>query len=270
MHSHHDGEVWGLALVGGTSRYVTSADDNKILMYDISTKRCVQKGLVNLNEATTAKPASNKFVGGASSLSSEPPEKQSRALAYNEKLNHLAVASNNGFVTIRQVSMDQGSDLNQIIHTIKDAKEWIECMAYNPACDKLAAGSHDNNIYIYNAKSKYSKFAVLKAHNSFITCFDWSLSDSPSLIKSNCGAYELLFFNVDSKKQDPGGASGTVGTEWATNTCKLGWSVQGIYPPGCDGTHINGVDFSSDQTLIATGDDYGLVNIYRNPALEDH
>jgi microtubule-associated protein-like 1/2 len=46
--------------------------------------------------------------------------------------------------------------------------------------------------------------------------------------------------------------------------------VQGIYPVGCDGTHINGVDFSSDQTLIATGDDYGLVNIYRNPALETH
>lgn len=53
-------------------------------------------------------------------------------------------------------------------------------------------------------------------------------------------------------------------------SCKLGWSVQGIYPPGCDGTHINGVDLSKDETLIATGDDYGLVNLYRNPCLEGH
>lgn len=87
-------------------------------------------------------------------------------------------------------------------------------MAYNPQGDKLAAGSHDNNIYVYNAKTKYSKYCVLKAHNSFLTCFDWSLDGT--YIKSNCGAYELLFFNVNAKKQDPGGASGTVGTEWAT------------------------------------------------------
>lgn len=46
--------------------------------------------------------------------------------------------------------------------------------------------------------------------------------------------------------------------------------MQGIYPAGCDGTHINGVDLSKDETLIATGDDYGLVNFYRNPALEEH
>ena len=185
-------------------------------------------------------------------------------------MNHLAVATNTGVVTIRQVNMQQGGDLNQIIYTLNDSKEWIECMAYNPLCDKLAVGSHDNNIYVYNVKAKYQKYCVLKGHTSFITGLDWSLSDSPSYIKSNCGSYELLFFNVDSKKQDTGGASSTVGTEWATNNCKLGWSVQGIYPTGCDGTHINGVDFSSDQTLIATGDDYGLVNIYRNPALEDH
>ena len=27
---------------------------------------------------------------------------------------------------------------------------------------------------------------------------------------------------------------------------------------------------SKDQTLIATGDDYGLVNVYRSPCREDH
>jgi hypothetical protein len=46
--------------------------------------------------------------------------------------------------------------------------------------------------------------------------------------------------------------------------------VEGIYPSGTDGTHINGVDLTIDQTLIATGDDYGLVNFYRNPAREGH
>jgi len=69
-------------------------------------------------------------------------------------------------------------------------------------------------------------------------------------------------------KQDPSGASNTVSTVWQTNSCKLGWNVQGIFPAGCDGTHINSVDMSNDECTIATGDDFGLVNIYRNPCVE--
>jgi hypothetical protein len=44
--------------------------------------------------------------------------------------------------------------------------------------------------------------------------------------------------------------------------------VDGIFPAGVDGTHINGVDFSQDGNLIATADDYGLVSIFRNPAVK--
>lgn len=46
---------------------------------------------------------------------------------------------------------------------------------------------------------------------------------------------------------------------------KFGWHVDGIFPSGCDATHINSVDASADGCLIATGDDFGLVNIFRNP-----
>lgn len=53
--------------------------------------------------------------------------------------------------------------------------------------------------------------------------------------------------------------------EWETNSSKFGWLVDGIFPSGTDGTHINSVSFSNDYSLIATADDYGLVNIFRNP-----
>jgi len=71
-------------------------------------------------------------------------------------------------------------------------------------------------------------------------------------------------------QRDPGGASKTVGTVWADQTCKLGWSVQGIFPSGCDGSHINSVAMTKDQKLLASGDDYGLVCMYNNPLLEGH
>ena len=34
-----------------------------------------------------------------------------------------------------------------------------------------------------------------------------------------------------------------------------------------DGSHINGVEVSQDKKLIASADDFGLLNIYRYPCL---
>lgn len=42
------------------------------------------------------------------------------------------------------------------------------------------------------------------------------MSTNPEYIRSNCGAYELLFFNVNNKQQDKGGPRNTVNTEWLT------------------------------------------------------
>lgn len=41
--------------------------------------------------------------------------------------------------------------------------------------------------------------------------------------------------------------------------------MEGIFPKGCDGTHINGVWQSNSKKLLATGDDWSLVNVYRYP-----
>lgn len=132
----------------------------------------------------------------------------------------------------------------------------------------MAIGSHDNFIYVIDAKTYNSDkpFLKLSGHSSFITGLDWSLDNK--FIRSVCGAYELLFFNIENKKRDPSGASNTTETKWATQTCKFGWNVQGIFPSGTDGSHINSVAMSHDQKLIASGDDYGLVCLYRNPLLE--
>jgi WD40 repeat protein len=140
---------------------------------------------------------------------------------------------------------------------------------YNPSETRLAAGSHDNNIYIYDiVDTGYSLFTVLHGHTSYITSLDWS--EDGNYIRSNCGSYELLFFDVEGKEQEKSGASNLRSTEWATQNCKLAWNVQGIYPYGTDGSHINGVACLKSKKLIATGDDYGLVNVYNDPCLEGH
>jgi len=104
-------------------------------------------------------------------------------------------------------------------------------------------------------------------HNSFITAFDWS-ADS-TYIRTVCGAYEKLYFNIVDKTHDSAGLSNTKDAVWATKTTKLGWDVQGIHPSGEDGTHINQVALSPDGSLIVSCDDWGLVNIYNYPVLEN-
>ena len=110
-----------------------------------------------------------------------------------------------------------------------------------------------------------SKKFTLKGHNSFIVNIDWSIDGA--YLRSNCGAHEVLYWTVSDAgaQQDKNGRSNTRGVTWATKHTKFSWNVEGIFPAGCDGTHINGVDGSHDGTLIATGDDFGLVNIFRDP-----
>jgi WD40 repeat protein len=255
MESHSDGEVWGLA-IASSDNVITSGDDNKLKTWSVSQRKCIARGQICDQDRKVKR-------GGASTLSTLPDSKCSRAVAYNPTNGHVAVGHNDGTLTVR-ASFD---NLDSIVAQANHSREWIEDMEYSPDGSKLAVGSHDNKIYVYSVPD-YQLVGKCQKHNSFITSVDWSADGS--YIRSVCGAYELLFFNGNSYEQDPSGASNTTGTQWATNNAKFGWLVDGIFPPGTDGSHINYVDFSSDGQLIATGDDYGLVNIFRNPARLGH
>lgn len=47
------------------------------------------------------------------------------------------------------------------------------------------------------------------------------------------------------------------------------FSLPGIWPDGADGTDVNSVDRSKGKQLVATGDDFGNVNLYRYPCVSE-
>lgn len=252
MKSHDSGELWGLG-IADKDHFVTSADDNKLFSWNITNRKWVSEGQI-CDEDKKSK------AGGASSMTEYAPSKCARAIDVNVHGNgHVAVGHNDGRVTIRS----SFKKLNDITHTLTDSDEWIEAISYSPCGSKLAVGSHDNNVYVYDASS-YELLGKCTKHNSFIVSVDWS--EDSSYLRTVCGAHELLFFTAENCEQDTSGASNTKGIKWATNSAKYGWLVTGIFPAGTDGTHINHVDFSNDGQLIVTADDYGLVNVWRNPA----
>lgn len=81
-------------------------------------------------------------------------------------------------------------------------------------------------------------------HNATITNIDWSADCS--YIRSVCNAYELLFFDAKSCEQDTSGASNTKDMLWASQHCKFGWFVDGIFPKDVSGDHVNAVDTNED------------------------
>ena len=79
----------------------------------------------------------------------------------------------------------------------KCAKEWISDLKFAPNGQNIAIGSHDDAIYIYSVPAFKKRFRM-KKHSSYLTHIDWS--EDSMYLHSNCGAYELLFWDANSGK----------------------------------------------------------------------
>lgn len=174
---------------------------------------------------------------------------------------------------------------------------WIGDIKFSPNGRILAAGSHDKRLYAYdvpalltgdasndsewetwmNCLNNKPKFEFNK-HSSSVNHFDFSLDGQ--YFQSTCQAGELLFGYPDSGKQETSASkladyNGQLDDEspegrlWATQTCTLGWPVQGIWPPGADTSDINAVDRHVNGKLLATADDFGHVKLFRYPCVQD-
>ena len=165
----------------------------------------------------------------------------------------------------------------------KDAKEEIADVKFSPSGGGFAAASHDNFIYIYGclestppdvkgdrgeiirSHKQYSlrPLQKLRGHSSYITHIDWSCDGN--LLRSNCGAYEILMWEADTGRISSGIIEADV--RWNTHTCVLGFNVMGIWPKYSDGTDVNAVDVSKKKKIIATADDFGRLNIHNFPCV---
>ncbi|OMJ72735.1 hypothetical protein SteCoe_28741 [Stentor coeruleus] len=252
MQGHSDGEVWGMCIHPLNSNIiVTVGDDNYIKIWDIKKRICTGSCILE----TIA--GQQRVAGqGASTLANTTPRQQARAICININ-GHVAIGFNDGHVLI----WDSIEGKNKV-KPLNEPREWIESMAYSPNGQLLAVGSHDNRIYIYTT-AEYRLRKTLTGHSSFIIALDWSCDSN--YLHTNCGAYELLFWDVNSGQQLKSGATMLKDEVWHTWTAKIGWHVQGIYEGNVDMTHVNTVDRSNDRELIAVGNDWGNVVLFNNP-----
>jgi len=56
--------------------------------------------------------------------------------------------------------------------------------------------------------------------------------------------------------------------EWQSWTCVLGSEVNGMWPKYSQINDVNAVDASITYDTLATGDDFGLVKLFRFPCIK--
>ena len=97
-------------------------------------------------------------------------------------------------------------------------------------------------------------------------------SPSPStpcigkLLQVNTGDREVLYFEAPRGKQHFLSKEDAEEVTWASWTCVLGPSVQGVWPAYSDVTDVNAACVSHDGQVIATGDDFGYVKLFQYPS----
>ena len=88
---------------------------------------------------------------------------------------------------------------------------------------------------------------------------------SGKLIQTNSGAREHLFFEAPSGNRKTISLPAVERIQWATFSGVLGPTVKGVFPPGSDVTDVNATCRTKDCSLLASGDDFGLVKIFEYP-----
>lgn len=238
----------------------------------------------------TASESSMVFIWDAENrrvLKKVNVEYKCRSCAFSPDGSHLAVGCKRG--TLRVIvlgTLDDEGERMRLAHDEKVFNEAIDEIKYSPNGARLAVGSHDNFIDIFvtpfdavgrrdgSKRDGYRKIARCSGHSSYVTHLDWSIDST--MLQSNDGAYELLYWDGNTGKQI---AKNQRDTTWATWTCTLGFPVMGIWPDGSDGTDVNSVCRSNDDAhvardarkstgrLLVTTDDSGMVNLFTYPSV---
>lgn len=251
----HVEELWGLAVNPREATFLTCGNDRNLFYWDLLTHSLLWSLQLDGQEQGTSYGAHSAH--------------------FHPTLNVVAI----GF-TKNKWSVYDLNERKSIFLQI-EGTEQIECIQYSPNGNYLAVGSRDNSIYVYTVSedaTKYSRIGRCQGHSSFITHLDWS-KDS-EYIMSNSGDHEVLYWHGPTCKQVTH-AQQIRNIEWASNNCTLSPNTFGIWASidtesqspssnkqisiSLDGTDINSSCVSNSKLFLATGDDFGRLNLYAYP-----
>ena len=138
--------------------------------------------------------AGKQYNSGANSK--YPDNQRCKVLAINKVNHHIALATNEGELQIRESAYMLD---NMIFHQIVAKEKPITCLSYSPNGNELAVGAQDNSLHIWSVEiiGKYKEKAVIPTNEQVICDIDWS--NDGSYLRGNTKDLHIFFFNTDKK-----------------------------------------------------------------------
>lgn len=249
VRGHNRGELWGLAVHPTRVQFATAGDDGYVRFWDAPTRSLL---------------ALHPWKAGG----------LPRALAFSSDGSHLAAGSSDGNVRVLSAAAldtvvaewkcslatrsSNGSSTGS-----RGRGGGVRVLKYSPDGSWFVVGCQDQRVHVFDAHT-YKKLGECRGHSGAVTHLDFS-KDSSVLQSVASGAGELLFWHV-ATRQRIASASTVRDMLWASWSCPFGWPVQGVWPPESDGSDVNAVSRSEDARVVVTGDDAGLVKLFRYPS----
>merc|ERR1719397_2496534 len=282
----HDDQVWGLTTCnkkGFEHYYVTGGFDGVLKMWDCKTRKILD---------------TYEFeVDG-------DQKKQIVQCIWSNDGSLVAAGSEDGTVYLFNWFDNERRELVLVAEyevPVKKGREpeGVSYMRFNEDDSVLAVAHMDSNPYLFNIvsggsaggpktleRSDSSRYLEQKAleggpvykldpwkpatHRAAPTHIQWNVD--ATMIKVLTRDYEVAHWRVDNASKslkfyphipDPDDV------KWAGDPLVAGWDVEGCYQPEWDGTDLNDVSLSDDGVFIAAGDDFGLVRLFKYPAISN-
>lgn len=185
-----------------------------------------------------------------------------QALSYSPKGDIIAVGMTDGTVGL----VDSTTSTLKAYATWKDSGLAITDIKFSPDGTLLAVASMDCNIYMYinNADKKtFRRQAVCRGHKGPLTHLDFSASSQ--YLQSNSDDYCLLFWDIQGNRINS--ACSLRNVPWASQTCTLGWSVQGIFATDAAFDAVKSCCALPVVGDIITGNTDHCVKLFRYPSV---
>jgi len=238
VNGHSNGQLWGLCVSPNADKFATCGGDKSLCVWEIGK------------------------LFAALSLSED-----ARAIDWSSNGEFIALGSLEGFI----YTFNPNDNLNGLskLQGSFDKGQWIEDIKISPNNTMIAFGVRKGASRVEIMKVNEKGDSLSKCYfinvgfTAGLTHIDWDATSSYLMINSQ--ACELKFVNVGTQAIQSGATSKDL--DWYTWSCCLGFGVQGILPFFSDGLDVNSACRSHDRKVIATGDDYSKVKLFKYPSV---
>jgi len=238
----HRCELWGLAVHPTASLFCTGGDDKILRVWDYGSRSYADKHTSFGHKIRCA-----AFSSDGACI----------AVGFKEGL------SEGNKHPIRIVSVET----MEVDCSLTAGEECISSLVYSPDGSRLAAGSWDQNAYLFDTSNNYKLLYILKGNSSSVEHVSFSMDGT--LLLSNSKDAQSLYWEVGNgfriKK-----TSSCRDVAFSPHTLPLGWHTRGIWDPDYEQNDVNSVCSSGEGTHMVLGDDFGNVKLMRFPCLTSH